>query len=299
MKKKIFIIAVILIMIIGISAAIPTVISHWGGEETSGDKPQEKESAMRQDDESDKVQENETKDSDHGRGWYDDSLNGKVLSRSIRFDEKQYQLTYKHTDNWKDAPVGKRSDSFGTYDVYTDGTKAEFSFLYNTDLLVGANMFKNYCDPGPENEWIDEKEAIAVADSFIKNHLENFSEYQMDYFKYSECEGIYTITYFRPLNGYKTNDKISLWIAVNGEIERFFFHNLNRYADAKISESAYKEAQDKLISRLDEKFGKDKYTVIGYCLTKDDEGYMELLVNVEYYFFGTERAGDVLSQRIN
>jgi len=160
--------------------------------------------------------------------------------------------------------------------------------------------------PAYDDPIISEKEAIDIANAFFEKNLEAFFEYELLSCNFIELqEWQYDINYYRPVSGYKSDDIANIWIKSTGEVLFYSARKLHRYDDVKLSEESIKAAEEKLIRKLDGKFGKGKYSVQDSCIRKDDEGYMILeyevvLIGLEYdvVVMDDENWADILSQRI-
>ena len=277
MKKKLFILSIIVIAVISLSITAMAAVSSWKSE----------------------ADKNIPNNSAYGSS-YDNSPN-KELNKTFVFNSVSLNLKYVRTDELKDLSVDKRSDSYGTFDVYCDENNTEYLFLLNTDLFCGMKL-DNIGQATPKANAISVDKANDIANSFLTKNVAEISKYKMFSCVYDELSGIYDIQYYKPINNYKSDDIVRIWVKANGEIGSFSAFNMNRYADISINSDSLKSADDKLNNNIATSLGSSKYTLVDSYLTMDDSGNMVLAYVIDYRIsqgetYYTER--NIFTQKIN
>lgn len=227
------------------------------------------------------INKNENNDNASAYGSYYDNAKNKVLEKTIAINESSKTLKYVRTENIKDAAVDKRSDSYGTYDVYVDNQKTEYLYLLNTNLFCGIKD-ENVGQATPQSDAIAEANAKDIAFKFLKSFSSTASSYKFLSCVYDELAGIYDIQYYMPISGYKTDDICRIWVNAKGEIKAFSAFNNERYKNITVSENAVKNAQNKISNKITATKGTSEYEIVDSYITINDDGKLALVQLVDY-----------------
>lgn len=200
-------------------------------------------------------------------------------------------LTYKETMNRSDAPVSRRSDNYGSYDVYADESDNEYVFLLNSDVLCGykegstaESIDKVYAGQG-----ITEEKAKEIADSFVTLTLgQDSRQYRFKEITLSDINTYY-VTYSFYLDGVQTDDECVVWVdAADGNISAYHAFNRGRYdgyASRNLSTSAARaklEEQIPLVKSPD-------YEIFDQYITKTDDGKLVMHYDIVQTDDGIEK----------
>ena len=210
-------------------------------------------------------------------------LTSKDLGGTFLAGADSVSLTYLRTANNKDLPVNKRADSYGTVDVYVDDVGVEYSFLYNTDVLCGVIWYDAPYTYLPQEEAIPEKTAVEAANKFISAIRDDSNEYKLIYCTYTQ-NGEYSLSYYKPVDGHKSDDEIWIWMQPDGEITYFSEHNYKRYDNVSVTDDEMKLAKEdgeKAIKEHIEKLESGtEYEIEDSYISKNDEGEIVLAQKV-------------------
>lgn len=168
---------------------------------------------------------------------------------------KSFKLTYTRTETMAFVncfvPPKKRIDVYGTYDLYVDKEKTEYYYLYNTNKLCLKRLnYKRIRDGEKyEKEKISESKAKEIANQYLKKELgKRFNDYTFQSVSYGVQDATYSIFYSRMIDGYFTDDCISLSIDYKGNIYVFSALNLERfkkYSKSDINQESIEKAREK------------------------------------------------------
>ena len=218
-------------------------------------------------------------DEDAYGAYYDDSEN-KAITRAVNNGTNLITVYYVRTENLRNVSVSSRNDSYGTYDVYEDEEGTEYLFLYNANLLCG--MRKSSVGSQTRENAIDESQAIAIAEEWIRSKKRNGNDYVFDTCVYEESGGYYDIMFYLPIEGYKSDEIVRLWIDLQGNINAYSDFNQNRYGMVSVTPEKLAEAQRKLMDLLETKYadsGKEVEVNSTY-VSKNDAGETVLVMMV-------------------
>lgn len=214
-------------------------------------------------------------------GSYYDQSSQKAMKKSVTLDSKRIDLTYVRTENLKDAPLDKRSDSFGTYDVYVDANNKEYLYLINTETLCGFKNENIGCFT-PQGEAIVESKAKEIALNFLNKYNTAKLNYIFMSCVYDELAGIYDIQYCYIINGYKTDDIFRIWVNAKGEIASFSAFNYGRYKNTAINENDVETAQNKTLKQINDSKNNVQFKIVDSYITITDSGKIALVQVVDY-----------------
>jgi len=198
--------------------------------------------------------------------------------RIINENDSYIELNYDRTENLSSIAVNKRIDNYGTYDVYIDGNQTEYIFLFNSDLLCG---YKKKSKPAYYygNEIISEDEAFSIAFDYLKK--ERDSQYCFNEMWFEEYAYYYDISFYKEIDGYKTDDIIRLWISADAQIIAMSEFNYKRFDSITISTTQYDKANTAINEQISNM--KSDYNVCeaDRYITIDDYGKLKLVVLVD------------------
>lgn len=178
-------------------------------------------------------------------GSYYNNEARRAAEKSITIDSKNIRLKYVRTENLKEKAAARRADNYGTYDVYVDDVETEYLYLLNSDIYCGFKMAE-VGEATAKSEAIAEETALNISEEFLMANRGNYTEYELMSCQYSELAGYYDIQYYLPINGYKSDDIIRLWVNAEGEVTSFSEFNYKRYENIEIDAAKYAKAESKI-----------------------------------------------------
>ncbi len=178
-------------------------------------------------------------------GSYYNNEARRAAEKSITIDSKNIRLKYVRTENLKEKAAARRADNYGTYDVYVDDAETEYLYLLNSDIYCGFKMAE-VGEATAKSEAIAEETALNISEEFLMANRGNYTEYELMSCQYSELAGYYDIQYYLPINGYKSDDIIRLWVNAEGEVTSFSEFNYKRYENIEIDAAKYAKAESKI-----------------------------------------------------
>lgn len=188
--------------------------------------------------------------------------------------ENSGTLTYKETQNIKDAPANSRSDNYGTYDVYKNENGDEYIYLLNSDLLCGYKAHDATDIMDHTATVITQTDAKKAAAAYINSLFGNDAQkYQFESIE-TTPSNVFYIDYCFYLGGVKTDDKVTLWVrTTDGTVSAWHAFNRGRYADLarqkqNISLSANKSKLQKQLPIIE----SENYKIDEQYLTLSDDG---------------------------
>ena len=164
--------------------------------------------------------------------------------RTVSYRNHKIMLVYSNTENYtqKDRESGRlfpaeRPDNYGIYDMYTDEQGSEYRFLYNTDILCGMTC-KVEVDPEIH---INKDQAAEMAKEYLFTVFpkEAVDAYVLESCAEYEYSPEYSITFYKPLGGYKTDDEIDIRMYTDGRVISFSAPKFSRY-------DRFQDAADKI-----------------------------------------------------
>lgn len=191
------------------------------------------------------------------------------------FGEKR-SVNYKETFNQSNMPVDKRSDTFGTFDIYVDNNQNQYIYLYNSSILCGYKKNTVYGDYLAQDKAINEDTAKETCDNFLLKAITNDQTYVFDNIYYDEREAVYIVEYVSFIDSVKTDDKCILWITANGDIGAYSMFNNNRY----LKYSDIKIDIEKIDSQFKGKTSKENYKLNNNYITLDDNGKLVMVYDI-------------------
>lgn len=209
-------------------------------------------------------------------GAYYDNSKGKILERVLQVDSQNITLKYVRTENLKENPASKRADNYGTYDVYVDTNQTEYLFLLNSDIYCGFKLSTVGVATEKENA-ISVDDAMKVANDFLMVSRSNYRDYKLISCEYSELAGYYDIQYYLPIDGFKSDDIIRLWVDAQGNVTSFSQFNHQRYDRIKIDPEKYAQADKKLVEEISTQTHKANLSVVDSYISIDDAGNVVLI----------------------
>lgn len=198
-------------------------------------------------------------------------------------------LTYKETMNRSDAPVNRRSDIYGTYDVYADEDGNEYVFLLNSDLLCGYKAQDSYEEMLSSGSAVSQEEAKTAADSYVASVLGDDS-IQYIFQDITLTQGnIYYVTYAFCLNGIKTDDDCVVWVrSSDGTIAAYHAFNRGRYDGYTSRNLSTSAARAKLEEQIPIVKSAD-YEIFDQYITKTDDGRLVMHYDIVHHDDGIDK----------
>lgn len=209
-------------------------------------------------------------------GAYYDNSKGKVSERTIDIDSQKIILKYVRTENLKEKPASKRSDNYGTYDIYIDDNQTEYLFLLNSDIYCGFKLNMVGIATEKENA-ISEDKAIEIANAFLFDNRDNYRNYKMSSCEYSELAGYYDIQFYLPVCGFKSDDIIRIWVDAQGNVVSFSEFNYQRYDHIEIEIQRYARADKKIGEIISTQTQKANFYVVDSYISIDNSGNIVLI----------------------
>ncbi len=199
--------------------------------------------------------------------------------RNFKYFDKHLNLVYKETQNLKDAPVEKRSDKYGTYDVYVDSDSTEYLFMEGSNTFCGmrkSNLDGNSMIP------LEEEKVKEIAEKYISTIFKKDHSYEFTSCYIKDKRNHFNVEYTKYVKGEKTDDIIRLWITFDGEISAFSAFNRDRYDDIKVTNPVALAAKEKGKYKIKDILSSENFTILDQYLSKNDEGKTIMVSVVEY-----------------
>lgn len=121
--------------------------------------------------------------------------------------------------------------------VYKDSNNVKYRFKENKkhgNVLCGIQKERYYATYIPGGKIIAEEKARQIADDYLKEYIENFKEYKFNTLTYSECDAVFVINYYLPVQGFVSDDQIVIYITWDGEVGAFSAFNRYHFEDAPV-----------------------------------------------------------------
>lgn len=174
-------------------------------------------------------------------------------------DDKAYKLSplnplqelkYKYSDcTMKDGTSNEIGDFYCIYDVYTS-EEEEVMYLHDTDII---SFYHKDFNPDENYPLMEENEVRKIAEDFLKSiipgeTLETFTYERMT----MDAIGRYSIFYTKYVEGYATDETISVWVDRCGTISGYNGLNLKKYEtlNAVIEREQLDSAYEFLVSTI-------------------------------------------------
>ena len=205
-------------------------------------------------------------------GYFIDANKSKDKSIS-KFGGKSVEIEYIETINRREQPVEKRTDVYGTYDIFSDSDKNQYYYLYNTDIFCGYRNYEAYAyDLEEADIIINSDDAVKIGNDFIKTYLKPEIEYKYSECEYTESGGVYIVRYNYYIKDVKTDDECILWVrADNGKVSAVSAFNYKRYIKFKDINVSKTQFTENLNTKV-----KLEYEIINSFITLTDVGELEM-----------------------
>ena len=161
-------------------------------------------------------------------------------------------IEYKYTISYRKTST---AGEFGTYYSQFDRFENDSEII---DYLHGTDQIMYYSVPSefdPALPSMSEEKVKTIAEEFILDIVTQDSFEQLTYVQMSiDPLDRYTLLYTRYINGYPTDETISIWIDKDGTVSGYNGYNVGKYdlLESKMS----KQALDKAYSTLSEQINK-------------------------------------------
>ncbi len=232
-------------------------------------------------------------------GSFDDLDGGKHVSEYSPWAPKE--LNYH-----QDSTAPKESAIVFNGVTYSGQYQCSATFIPNTYVshrYKGANAFFEingstgelsyiiFIYEPSEKSTLSETECRNVADQIAKQFIK-FDEYKVDTFVQSIHENsLFSFTYYREVNGYKTSDSLTIAIDGNGNVSSFGVNMLGAFENATCISLDEKQVAEMLETKMNDIYAQSTtrkdYDVGKVVLVKLKDGRDAFLYTVTNYF-GTE-----------
>lgn len=196
------------------------------------------------------------------------------------------ELAYKTSDSTDPGSF------YSIYDVYRNA-QYKVKYLHDTDFLVFHSKKYNPDDSFPQ---MTESEVRSIAEAHLskivsKDILDNLEFRNMSI----DALGRYALMYSRYIEGYDTDETISIWVDRSGEVSAFNGMNIGKYNHIQIPQKEQIEiAYSELVKKI-EGLPFDNIRCVGTMITTDTMGriYLEIFINFKTDMYD-ENGGEVL-----
>lgn len=207
---------------------------------------------------------------------YDDMKNSTVLSPEGQTLKYVYSNCKKKNDLSEDLGT-----YYSRYDVYENEEGVTVEKLHGSEIV--AYYFKPYNRDTNYPE-MNESQVREIAEQFLK---ENVSENVLGNFEFdhmgTDALGRYSLLYQRYVEGYRTDETISIWVDRNGQVSGYNGYNLGKYdnLDERITQKDISSSEKLLINKLNSMNEQD-LKCNGIRLITDTTGNLFLEMYVSY-----------------
>ena len=127
-------------------------------------------------------------------------------------------------------------------------------------------------------------ECKEIAETLAKSYID-ISEYRAEE---NISDFLYSITYFREIDSYRTTDQLSISVTYNGEIFSFSRTNLGSFADVSEIDYDHEKIENAVHQKINEIY-RDESSHIGYAidsvkLIRLDDGSIAFLIEITNHF---------------
>lgn len=206
-------------------------------------------------------------------------------------------VKYNYTVSYRKATT---EGEFGTYysqfDRYENDSEI-IDYLHGTDQIV---YYSTPSDSDPALSLMSEEKVKAIAEAFILDIISQESFDQLSYVQMStDALNRYALLYVRYIEGYPTDETISIWIDKDGTVSGYNGYNVGKYDP--LSEKLSKQALDAAYSTLTEKINKLELTELK-ChepqLVTSSTGVVFVQVSITYVDQIGMRCSDVVMTNV-
>jgi hypothetical protein len=208
----------------------------------------------------------------------------ELKGKTKKFPGKDDTFVYRQSScTLKANEVGKYGSFYCIYDEYVNqnGSHESFMVLHGSDTVA---FYSNIGDKGNSADILSEEEIKKSAESFLSNIMtdEEFSEFTLSQYE-SSGRGFWALRYDKILNGYKTDETISIFVYSSGKIMGYNAYNLKKYdfLESKITEEALNEARDALNEKL-ASMKLENLQTHDPCIITNNEGKVFLEMKFSY-----------------
>ncbi len=190
----------------------------------------------------------------------------------IKFNGKTYIGNY--TQSTSQAPY-----TYVRHEYRSD--EATFTINAETNELTEIMFFGNFS----YDSSVPATECKQIAETLAKSYID-ISEYSTEE---NIGDSLYSITYFREIDGYKTSDQLAIVLYYNGEIFSFSCTNLGSFADVSKIDYDHEKIDTALNTKILNIY-RDENKHIGYninsvVLIRLDDGSIAFLFEITNRFF--------------
>lgn len=203
-------------------------------------------------------------------------------SRKTKYFDKELKLTYTRSENLSPKLPEKRSDAYGSYDVYVDENENEFYYLQNTDVLCGVKNKK--IDGDRLTPFETDDEAIEIAEEFMAEVFGKDHDYDFETCKIPPQRFYYEVVFRKYINGFRTDDYVRIWVNFDKEVCAFSAFNRDRYDNVNLIRpaAAITTTQQKSRSNVVETLSSENFTIVEQYLSKNSDGKLVMVSVIEY-----------------
>lgn len=159
-------------------------------------------------------------------------------------------LQYNHTEAYLKTSL---SNEYGTYYSLFDKYKNEsetIAYLHGSDQIVFYSIPSNSDSLSPK---LTDEQVKAIAEKFILNIISEESFANFNFMQMSiDPLNRYSLLFMREINGYYTDETISIWVDMDGTVSAYNGYNVGKYdalAD-KLTTDKLDNACQKLIEKI-------------------------------------------------
>ena len=217
---------------------------------------------------------------------YDDMKNSTVLS------PEGQTLQYRRSDCKKKSNSSEELGTFySRYDVYENGEETVRK-LHGSEIMVFYSRSFNSDTNYPE---MNETQVREIAEQFLKENVSEdvLNNFEFDYMN-TDILGRYALLYRRYVEGYRTDENISIWVDRDGRVSGYNGYNLGKYdnRDESITREDISASEKLLLNKLDSMNEQD-LKCNGIKLTTDTAGNLFLTMYISYIGVNGEEFGEI------
>ncbi|MBQ8742686.1 MAG: hypothetical protein IJZ03_04900 [Clostridia bacterium] len=217
-------------------------------------------------------------------------LNGKTRKFSGFNGEFVYQ---KSECTLKGNKSGEYGSFYSIHDVYKNDSHELIHVLHGTDIIT---FYSNLAGQMGESVELWEDDRKQIAENFLLDIIseDKFNEFTLVQNSHTNV-GLHHIKYLKYIEGYASNESLSIFLYESGEIMGYNGTDLGKYdsLESKITKKTLDEARDALNEKLSS-MKLENLKTYDPCIITNTEGKVFLQMNYEY----TDLKGNVSGETI-
>ena len=202
----------------------------------------------------------------------EEQIRGKIDLSALEFVEK------------KSTPdIFASENAEKDLNVYKDANQTRYYFKETQEhgnVLCGIQQERYYATYVPGGEIIAEDTARQIAENYLEQYIENFDEYTFNSLIYNECDAVFVLSYYLPVQGFVSDDQIVIYITWDGEVGAFSAFNRYHFEHVPVLDtSEFQNSQGSVVGKAAENFAagygysSKTYTVDQSILSARDGKY--------------------------